>query len=226
VYDVAEADGLVFFTMAYIEGESLAARARRAPLSIAEAASVVRTLALAMQEAHMQGVIHRDLKPANVLIDREGQPIVTDFGLARPMLAAEATALTQDGQMLGTPAYMPPEQVVGEAQGIGPWSDQYSLGMILYELSVSPSTVPSAWSSRLRCIRCRRRFRRFAAICLLSWTPSAGAPWRKIPRADLVQWLSSPTRSCRSPRQPQFRRQARRWTRRSSQLTETRARRP
>jgi predicted Ser/Thr protein kinase len=133
VYDVAEVDGVTFFTMAFIEGESLAARARRTALSAGEATSIVRTLALAMQDAHEQGVIHRDLKPANVLLDASGRPIITDFGLARS--AVDDTAhLTQDGQLLGTPAYMPPEQMRGDVQAMGPWSDQYSLGMILYEL--------------------------------------------------------------------------------------------
>jgi serine/threonine protein kinase len=90
-------------------------------------------MALALQVAHDSGVIHRDLKPANIMIDDQGEPIIMDFGLARRSLA-ETAQLTQEGQMLGTPAYMPPEQVTGDVQAMGPASDVYSLGVVLYEL--------------------------------------------------------------------------------------------
>ncbi len=86
-----------------------------------------------MQEAHKRGVIHRDLKPENVMIDRRGEPIIMDFGLAR-RTRGQDTRLTQQGSLLGTPAYMPPEQVSGDRNATGPASDIYSLGVILYEL--------------------------------------------------------------------------------------------
>jgi serine/threonine protein kinase len=92
-----------------------------------------------MHEAHRHGVIHRDLKPGNILIDEAGQPVVMDFGLARP-LTPLATQLTAAGDIMGTPAYMPPEQIEGDITRMGPACDIYSLGVILYELLTG--TVP------------------------------------------------------------------------------------
>ncbi len=93
----------------------------------------MRKLALALAEAHKRGVIHRDLKPANIMIDRRSEPIIMDFGLARRARAGDPR-LTQLGTTMGTPAYMPPEQVNGDIDAMGPASDIYSLGVILYEL--------------------------------------------------------------------------------------------
>ena len=134
VFDVGEIDGVHLMTMAFIDGEPLTAQvadfARRPPR---EAAALVRTLALALQEAHEQGVIHRDLKPANVMLNRRGEPVVMDFGLARE-IQTDATSQTLPGTVMGTPAYMPPEQARGDVTAIGPGCDIYSLGVILYEL--------------------------------------------------------------------------------------------
>src|SRR5262249_52410095 len=134
VYDVNESDGVHHLCMAYIEGKPLSAQtgdfARRSPR---EAAALVRTIALALEEAHRQGVIHRDLKPANIMINRRGEPVVMDFGLAREVRTGP-TEQSHEGTILGTPTYMPPEQARGDVAAMGPGSDIYSLGVILYEL--------------------------------------------------------------------------------------------
>lgn len=134
VFDVGEIDGRHYITMAFIEGRSLkefVASKRVQPLR--QIAIVVRKLAIALEEAHAQGVIHRDLKPANIMIDAKGEPVVMDFGLARRASNEEAQ-VTHSGAILGTPAYMSPEQVEGDQKKIGPAADVYSLGVILYEL--------------------------------------------------------------------------------------------
>jgi hypothetical protein len=133
VYDVGEVGGVPYLTMAFIEGKSLADFARTRPLTPRQSAMLVRKLALALQEAHKRGVVHRDLKPANVMIDRRGEPMVMDFGLARRARRGDPR-LTQMGDVMGTPAYMPPEQVSGNVDAMGPPCDVYSLGVILYEL--------------------------------------------------------------------------------------------
>jgi serine/threonine protein kinase len=133
VHDVGEIDGAPYLTMAYVEGKRLSEFAASRPLTPRQSALLVRKLALALQEAHKQGVIHRDLKPDNIMIDRRGEPIIMDFGLARRTRGRDPR-LTQQGSVLGTPAYMPPEQVSGDVQATGPASDVYSLGVILYEL--------------------------------------------------------------------------------------------
>jgi serine/threonine protein kinase len=122
--------GVPYFTMALIEGPPLDEWAQaRGGLSPREAALLVRKLALAMHHAHTRGVVHRDLKPSNVAVER-GEPVIFDFGLA---LHGDKR-VTVDGSVLGTPAYMSPEQVMGDIEAMGPACDIYSLGAILYEL--------------------------------------------------------------------------------------------
>ncbi len=122
--------------MALVPGMSLAdmLKARKEPLPEKQAALIVRKLALALAAAHEKGVIHRDLKPANVMFDRERKDIIVmDFGLARSPQLGDAHA-TQSGVIMGTPAYMSPEQARGDTKGVGPVGDIFSLGVILYEL--------------------------------------------------------------------------------------------
>ncbi len=134
VYDVGDIDGVRYLSMAYIEGQPLSdVLAEGGPLCDHDAATFVLKLARALEVAHKHGVIHRDLKPANVMIDFHEEPIIMDFGLAR-RLNREDSRLTQDGMLMGSPAYMSPEQVEGDADKMGPACDIYSLGIILYEL--------------------------------------------------------------------------------------------
>ncbi len=143
VFDAGEEQGILYLTMAYIEGSPLSALMGRGPRKEEEAVELVRTLARAMLVAHSMGTLHRDLKPANILIDSNSQPVIMDFGLARratwsdepptSVLARDA-GVTQFGSLLGTLSYMPPEQARGDLAALGPWSDVYSLGVILYEL--------------------------------------------------------------------------------------------
>jgi serine/threonine-protein kinase len=130
VYEVGEVHGQHFFTMKLVPGGSLAGRVRSLLGRPAEAAELVAKLARAVDYAHRRGVLHRDLKPANVLLDPDGTPYVTDFGLAKTV---GDDGQTRTGAVLGTPGYMPPEQARGE-KGLTPAADVYALGAILYEL--------------------------------------------------------------------------------------------
>jgi serine/threonine-protein kinase len=132
VYEVGEHDGQLFFSMKYVEGETLAHRVADGPLSAHEAARLLERVARAVHYAHDQGVLHRDLKPSNILLDLQGQPLVTDFGLARQLV--EGASLTRTGAVLGTPSYMAPEQAAGNRGQVGRTSDVYSLGCILYHM--------------------------------------------------------------------------------------------
>ncbi|HND55935.1 MAG TPA: serine/threonine-protein kinase, partial [Pirellulaceae bacterium] len=133
IFDVGEIDGRPFLTMAFIDGQTLAERlveTGRMPPQLA--ARIVGTLAVAVQTIHEAGIVHRDLKPTNVLVDRRGCLFITDFGLASS--EAHDPGLTSSGMLIGSPAYMAPEQIETRDDPVGPQSDVYALGVILYEL--------------------------------------------------------------------------------------------
>ncbi len=138
VYEVGESAGQAYFSMKYIEGTTLARLVAAGPLPPRDAARILATISRAIDHAHRQGILHRDLKPSNVLIDRTGQPHVSDFGLAKrlPTVAGAPAlkGLTVSGAIVGTPSYMSPEQAAGSRGVLSPASDVYSLGAILYEL--------------------------------------------------------------------------------------------
>jgi tetratricopeptide (TPR) repeat protein len=131
LYGAEVLDGTLVLALELVTGGSLRSRlADRGPLAEREAAALVRDLALAVAAAHKDGIVHRDIKPANVLLDADGRPRLADFGLAQDV---DATELTGTGDVLGTPAYMSPEQARGHSDAVGPSSDIYALGAVLYE---------------------------------------------------------------------------------------------
>lgn len=135
VFDVGEADGVRYITMAYIEGHSLSQVSRRGRQHPErQVATLGRKLALALQVAHDAGVVHRDLKPGNIMIDKSNAPVIMDFGLALLVEGGDDARITHSGTIVGSPAYMSPEQVSGNPEAVGPPSDIYSLGVVLFEL--------------------------------------------------------------------------------------------
>ena len=134
IYDVGDENGRHYIAMAWIEGRSLSEMLQSdGPMNPELAVTIIRKVAIGLQAAHDCGVVHRDLKPSNIMIDVDGEPILTDFGLARRR-GSDDVAVTQVGYFLGTPAYMSPEQVTGDNRQIGFTSDVYSLGVLMYEL--------------------------------------------------------------------------------------------
>jgi len=146
LFDSGEADGLVFYVMPYVEGESLRARlVREKQLPVDEAVRIAREVADALDYAHRHGVIHRDIKPENILL-HDGRALVADFGIALAAARSEGgSRMTETGMSLGTPAYMSPEQAMGERE-ITAKSDVYALGCVLYEMLTGepPFTGPTA----------------------------------------------------------------------------------
>ncbi|HLQ46776.1 MAG TPA: serine/threonine-protein kinase, partial [Planctomycetaceae bacterium] len=135
VYDVGNEAGTAFIAMQFIEGRPLSDYIAPGHFqSERRSVDVARKLASALVEAHAKGIIHRDLKPANILVNERGEPILMDFGLARRADSARDGRATQAGMLIGSPAFMSPEQANGETDKIGPCSDLYSLGVLLFEL--------------------------------------------------------------------------------------------
>ena len=132
IYEVGQHEGQHYFSMGFVEGQSLSQRLAEGPLPSREAAALLVKVAEAIDYAHRRGVIHRDLKPGNILLDPSGNPRVTDFGLAKKVEGD--SALTASGQIMGTPSYMPPEQAGGNRGEVGPAADVYALGATLYAL--------------------------------------------------------------------------------------------
>jgi serine/threonine-protein kinase len=135
LFDSGEADGLLFYVMPYVEGESLRERLERdKQLPADEAAHIAANVAEALDYAHRHAVVHRDIKPANILL-QDGKPVVADFGIALAIGVAGGGRLTETGLSLGTPHYMSPEQATGD-QSVGAGTDIYALGCVLYEMLV------------------------------------------------------------------------------------------
>ncbi len=132
IYDVGEHNGRPYLALEFVDGGTLADRIENKPQPPRWAALMVETLARAVHHAHQAGVVHRDLKPGNVLLTKDEQPKITDFGLAKDM--ARISSHTRAGSILGTPSYMAPEQAGGVIADIGPHTDVYALGAILYEM--------------------------------------------------------------------------------------------
>lgn len=130
VIEFSEHDGLHYFSMPFIEGQSLAQRLNEGPLPLREAAELIKKVAVAIAYAHSKGVVHRDIKPGNIMLGLDGQPHVSDFGLAKQL--THSSELTASGEVLGTPAFMPPEQAKGRIVEVGPLADIYSIGAVLY----------------------------------------------------------------------------------------------
>ena len=155
IYDYGEQDGLPYLALELVEGGSLSAVLSGTVRKPREAAEIVVTLARAVQFAHEQGIVHRDLKPANVLVSlpaADSSPgrttiKITDFGLAKVFREGEESH-TQTGTIVGTPSYMAPEQARGRSQLVGPATDVYALGAILYELLDGPAALQGGHGHR------------------------------------------------------------------------------
>ena len=155
VYDVGDVEGQHYITMAFIPGRPLShyAQSDRRP-AVRQVVKVIRKLAFALHAAHVAGIVHRDVKPANIMVDENREPVLMDFGLAR-RTDPTTVRLTRAGAIIGTPAYMSPEQVEGRIDDVGPASDQFSLGSVLFELLTGQlpfagSSVTSVMSKILR----------------------------------------------------------------------------
>src|SRR6266581_4036410 len=132
IYEVGEREGSCYFSMKFIDGGQLDEVTKRQPISARTAAELIAKLARTVHHAHEHGILHRDIKPGNVLLDRNGEPHLTDFGLAR-LVETEST-VTRTMEVLGTPSYMAPEQAVGNNAAVSSVTDVYGLGAVLYQL--------------------------------------------------------------------------------------------
>ena len=149
VFDAGQIDGRPFITMAYIAGTPLEDEIDpEAPMPQLRAAEIVRKIALALEHAHRRGIVHRDLKPANVMMAAGDEPVVMDFGLAKRIADADPNQakLTHFGTLLGTASYMSPEQVKGDVSAVGPATDVYSLGVMLFEMLTGKTPYTGAFS--------------------------------------------------------------------------------
>jgi serine/threonine-protein kinase len=132
VYEVGERDRTYYFSMRFVEGDCLDDVVSRGSISVQQAAELIAKVARTVHYAHEHGILHRDIKPGNILLDAEGEPHLSDFGLAR--LVEQGSTVTGSLEVMGTPSYMAPEQAVGNNAAVGSATDVYGLGAVLYEL--------------------------------------------------------------------------------------------
>jgi predicted ATPase/serine/threonine protein kinase len=210
IYEIGERDGSCYFSMKFVEGGQLDEVLKRESMSSRRAAELFVKIARTVQFAHEHGILHRDIKPGNILLDKHGEPYLTDFGLAR--LIEQESTVTNSFDVLGTPSYMPPEQAAGQAKELTPAADVYSLGAVFYHMltgqapfagGTSYETIrlvmetepknPRLWNSRVDID--------LATICLMSLEKD---PQRRYPSAlalaeDVERWLRrEPVRARRS----------------------------
>jgi serine/threonine protein kinase len=217
VYDVERSGDYEFMTMALIEGATLRRYIRKErPLAEHHAAILIRALAKAMQYVHDSGVIHRDLKPENVIIEDGRKPVIVDFGLARSPGALELTSapapaglgrhVTRFGHVAGTPDYCSPEQLAGDFDAIGPQTDIYSLGVILFELltgqlpwdtgeKTNPADATSSPPLELQACELNPRVdRRLSDVCATAMQPDQTHRYRSMTEfADALKPFCQPT---------------------------------
>jgi len=135
IYEIGERDGSCYFSMKFVEGGQLDEVLRHKPMSIRRAAELLVKIVRTVQFAHERGILHRDIKPGNILLDRHGEPHLTDFGLAR--LIEQESTVTNSFDVLGTPSYMAPEQAAGHVKELTAAADVYSLGAVFYQMLTS-----------------------------------------------------------------------------------------
>jgi len=149
IYDVGQIAGVYYLSMAFLDGQPLSrAMADGVFKTTAEITGIIKKIARGLQKAHEAGIIHRDLKPDNIMIDNDREPIVMDFGLAKRF--NEDVQVTMSGVIIGTPAYMSPEQVEGDSSLLGPATDIYSLGVIFYQMLTGRLPFQGSLTSILR----------------------------------------------------------------------------
>ena len=171
VFDSGESAGQLWYTMPYVDGETLRARLTRdGRLPVDTAIQLAREVASALAYAHDTGVVHRDIKPENILLSRQGQALVADFGIAKALTTDEA--LTETGLALGTPAYMAPEQILGE-RPVRPQADVYALGVVLHEM-----------------LSGARPFADSAPVAMLAKRLTEGAPLLSVERPDVPEAIA------------------------------------
>src|SRR5438270_8414093 len=210
IHEVGERDGSCYFSMKFVEGGQLDEVVRRAPMPIRRAVELIAKVARTVHYAHEHGILHRDIKPGNILLDQKGEPLLTDFGLAR-LVETEST-VTRTKEVLGTPSYMAPEQAAGEATKFSKATDVYGLGAVLYQLltahppfagGTTYETVrlvletnprrPRLWNSKID--------RELETTCLkcLEKDPKRRYPSAFLLAEDLERWLKhEPIRAKRS----------------------------
>jgi len=145
VFESGEAEGEPFIASEYVDGTVLLALLKQQTIDIHTTVDWIRQVAEALDYAHSEGIVHRDIKPGNMMISRSGRPQIMDFGLAKRF--EESAGVTTEGTIVGTPAYMSPEQARGQQASVGPASDQYSVGVVFYEMLCGRTPyVGDAWS--------------------------------------------------------------------------------
>jgi serine/threonine protein kinase/tetratricopeptide (TPR) repeat protein len=200
IYEVGERDGAYYFSMRFVEGEHLDDVASRGTTSVRQAAQLIAKVARTVHYAHEHGILHRDIKPGNILLDSDGEPHLTDFGLAR--LVEHGSTVTGSLEVMGTPSYMAPEQAIGNNAGLSRATDVYGLGAVLYELLTSHP--PFAGGTTYETIHLlldseprqphlwnRNIDRDLSAICLkcLEKSPRHRYPSALAVAEDLERWL-------------------------------------
>ena len=209
-YESGRIGGQYYIAAQFVAGAPLSKRIRDNPPELRQAVDWVRQLAQGLAYAHGEGIVHRDIKPDNIMLDQKGVPQLMDFGLARRI--DEASTMTTDGSIMGTPAYMSPEQARGESARIGPLSDQFSLGVVLYELLAGRrpfegsshavlNLVTTTEPPTLRSLRPELP-RDLVAICqkAMEKEPERRYPDAQAFEADLTRWLDGAPVSARVSR--------------------------